>query len=94
MLLHWGAQHIFRCLPEEFQGRLRKIRCNEYYDATPGVDDFLPCYNGETGELLYRIHADKPVRVSRKKMRELLREGIDVHVRITTKTKQPGCVLG
>jgi hypothetical protein len=94
MLLHWGAQHIFRCLPEEFQGRLRKIRCNEYYDATPGVDDFLPCYNGKTGELLYRIHADNPVRVSRKKMRELLREGIDVHVRITTKMKQPGCVLG
>ena len=83
MLLHWGARHILQCLPEELQGRLREIRCNEYYDAAPGVDDFLPCYNGETGELLYRIHADDPVRVSRKKMRELFREGIDVHVSFT-----------
>lgn len=94
MLLHWGTQHIFRCLPEELHGRLRKIRCNEYYDATPGVDDFLPCYNGKTGELLFRIHADNPVRVSRKKMRELFCEGIDVHVSTTTRTKWRGRVLG
>ena len=89
MLLHWGAQHILQCLPEELQGQLRKVRCNEYYDATPGVDDFIPCYNGKTGELLYRVHADNPVRVSRKKVRELFREGIDVHVRTNRMEGRP-----
>jgi len=84
MSLHWGAQHVFGCLPQELQKRLRHIRCNEYYDSTPGKDDFIPCYNGKTGELLFSIHADNPVRVSRKKMWELFCEGIDVQVRAIT----------
>ena len=90
MLLHWGAQHIFGCLPQELQGRLREIRCNEYYDATPGVDDFIPCYNGKTGELLYRVSADNPVRVSRKKMRGLFSEGVDVQVSATARSNSVG----
>lgn len=83
MLLHWGTQHILACLPEELHGRLQEARCNKYLDFTPGENDFLPCYNGETGELLYRIHSDNPVRVSRRKMRNLFKEGINIQVRYT-----------
>jgi hypothetical protein len=38
----------------------------------------LPIYNGKTGDLILEMGAEKPMRVSRKKMRNLFCEGIDV----------------
>ncbi|KAK7712577.1 hypothetical protein SLS64_004961 [Diaporthe eres] len=43
-------------------------------DATSG----LPVHNGKTGELILEMAGEKPMRVSRKKMRNLFMEGIDV----------------
>lgn len=43
-------------------------------DAVTG----LPIHNGKTGELLMEMKAEKPCRVSRKKLRNLFAEGLDI----------------
>lgn len=81
MTLHWGAEFVLRKLPQELQAKLRSIRCNPFHDTTPGKDDFLPICNGITGDVMLKMHADSPVRVSRGKMRTLFSEGLDIQVR-------------
>lgn len=49
----------------------------EYTTQDP---DWLPIVNLQTGELLKRLEMPKTIRVSRKKMRALLAEGIEVNV--------------
>jgi 2-polyprenyl-6-methoxyphenol hydroxylase-like FAD-dependent oxidoreductase len=76
MTLHWGQSHIAACLPEYLLARFNEAYAdpNQSPDATTG----LPIFNGKTGELLMEMGADRPVRVSRKKMRTLFKEGLDV----------------
>jgi hypothetical protein len=76
MTLHWGSSHIASCLPESLVARFNQA----YADPTQSPDAVtgLPIYNGATGELIMEMGADKPCRVSRKKMRNLFAEGIDV----------------
>ncbi|KAH7069994.1 hypothetical protein BKA63DRAFT_92978 [Paraphoma chrysanthemicola] len=76
MTLHWGSSHIQSCLPPHLASRFHEA----YADPTqsPGATTGLPVYNGKTGELIMEIGAEKPCRVSRKKMRNLFAEGIDV----------------
>jgi 2-polyprenyl-6-methoxyphenol hydroxylase-like FAD-dependent oxidoreductase len=76
MTLHWGSSHISSCLPEPLAARFNEA----YADPTQSPDAVtgLPIYNGKTGELLMEMGADKPCRVSRKKMRNLFAEGLDV----------------
>lgn len=76
MTLHWGATHIASCLPEDLAARFHEA----YADPSlkPDAVTGLPIYNGKTGELLMNMAAEQPVRVSRKKMRNLFSEGIDV----------------
>lgn len=76
MTLHWGSNHIASCLPEELLVRFHE----SYADPTLSVDAVsgLPIYNGKTGEMIMNMAAEKPMRVSRKKMRNLFSEGIDV----------------
>jgi 2-polyprenyl-6-methoxyphenol hydroxylase-like FAD-dependent oxidoreductase len=38
----------------------------------------LPIHNGKTGELLMEMKAEKPCRVSRRKLRKLFAEGIEI----------------
>jgi hypothetical protein len=76
MTLHWGSSHISSCMPEHLVARFNEAYAdpNQSPDAVTG----LPIYNGKTGELLMEMGADKPCRVSRKKMRNLFAEGLDV----------------
>lgn len=76
MTLHWGSSHIASCLPEHLVARFNEA----YADPTQSPDAVtgLPIYNGATGELIMEMGADKPCRVSRRKMRNLFAEGIDV----------------
>ena len=76
MTLHWGSSHIASCLPEDLTARFHEA----YADPSlkPDAVTGLPIHNGKTGDLIMEMGADKPVRVSRKKMRNLFSEGIDV----------------
>ncbi|KAK7728370.1 hypothetical protein SLS63_006599 [Diaporthe eres] len=76
MTLHWGSTHIDKCLPPELSARFSEAYADPSLslDATSG----LPVHNGKTGELILEMAGEKPMRVSRKKMRNLFMEGIDV----------------
>lgn len=76
MTLHWGSTHVNNCLPPELSARFSEAYADPSLslDATTG----LPVHNGKTGELILEMVGEKPMRVSRKKMRNLFMEGIDV----------------
>lgn len=76
MTLHWGSSHIASCLPDELTARFNET----YADPSlkPDAVTGLPIHNGKTGDLIMEMGAEKPMRVSRKKMRNLFSEGIDV----------------
>ncbi|KAF2621178.1 FAD/NAD(P)-binding domain-containing protein [Macroventuria anomochaeta] len=76
MTLHWGASHIASCLPEDLAARFHEAYADP--SLTPDAVTGLPIHNGKTGDLILEMGADQPVRVSRKKMRNLFSEGIDV----------------
>jgi 2-polyprenyl-6-methoxyphenol hydroxylase-like FAD-dependent oxidoreductase len=76
MTLHWGTSHVAACLPPHLVARFHEAYADpgQIPDAVTG----LPVYNGQTGELVVNMAAEKPVRVSRRKMRGLFGEGLDV----------------
>ena len=79
MTLHWGKDHLAECLPQPLIDRLQSIRADQYFVPSPDQSD-IPMYNGKTGDLLTKLKADNPVRVSRRKMRVLFAEGLDIQV--------------
>ncbi|KAF1850080.1 FAD/NAD(P)-binding domain-containing protein [Cucurbitaria berberidis CBS 394.84] len=76
MTLHWGSTHIASCLPPELVERFHEAYADP--SQAPDAATGLPIRNGKTGELIMEMKAEKPYRVSRKKMRNLFKEGIDV----------------
>ena len=80
MTLHWGWDHLYKYLPSHLREKIRGTYCNPHRDIVPGVEDHLPVSNGKTGEIMVKWPADNPIRVSRRKLRELFAEGLDVQV--------------
>ncbi|KAK3655385.1 hypothetical protein LTR22_010270 [Elasticomyces elasticus] len=77
MTLHWGSEAVAKVLPLELRNRIHEACCDSYY--TPSEDDAeLVHYAGHTGEPFLRTPAANAKSVSRRKMRTLFSEGIDV----------------
>lgn len=53
------------------------ICCDPFYGDK---DLTLPHYNAKTGEKLFDMPGDEPRRISRRKLRNFLSQGVDVHV--------------
>jgi len=78
MTLHWGASYISKCIPPELRPQLNKgICCDPFYGEK---DLTLPHYNAKTGEKLFDMPGEEPRRISRKKLRNFLSQGISVEV--------------
>jgi hypothetical protein len=78
MTLHWGASFISKCIPPELLPKLNEgICCDPFYGEK---DLTLPHYNAKTGEKLFDMPGEEPRRISRKKLRNFLSQGIDVNV--------------
>ena len=79
MLLHWGAQYLLSNLPADMQARISEPEVDNFYNWSGG-GPFVHM-NGKTGEIILRVSGDDPVvRVSRKKLRKFLSEGLDIRV--------------
>lgn len=78
MSLHWGAEFLSKALPPELQARLPEIDTDPHHDTTkdPG---FIQC-NGETAEMILMMKGMLPRRVSRRKLKALMSEGLDIQV--------------
>ncbi|KAF2025085.1 FAD/NAD(P)-binding domain-containing protein [Setomelanomma holmii] len=88
MTLHWGSSHIQSCLPDDLVARFSEAYADPAQD--PNATTGLPIYNGKTGEIIMEMAADKPCRVSRKKMRNLFSEGLDVQYGKELKSAEVG----
>ncbi|CAN9465768.1 unnamed protein product [Alternaria alternata] len=91
MTLHWGSSHIASCLPIELANRIHEAFADPTQDQASATG--LSVFNGETGERIFEIAADKPCRVSRRKMRNLFSEGLDVRVTFEDGSTATGHVL-
>ncbi|KAL9107742.1 MAG: hypothetical protein Q9227_007364 [Pyrenula ochraceoflavens] len=78
MTMHHNSTAIRDCLPDELLHRLPETWCDPQLKLTGGWEDYVPHYNGKTGELLFRVPAANPVRVSRRKLKTLMAEGVNV----------------
>jgi 2-polyprenyl-6-methoxyphenol hydroxylase-like FAD-dependent oxidoreductase len=88
-LVNQGNAYIKTCLPPDLQENLNDgICCDPYYK---NKDHSLPHYNGQTGEKLFDMHGDEPRRISRKKLRNYLSQGLDVQYgkKISTISRGP-----
>lgn len=79
MAIHWSLPLLENLLPDGLRHRLKEIQADPSYD--PPDDEVLKIYNGLNGELLTELHMPKVMRVSRRKTRAFLCQGIEVHVR-------------
>lgn len=78
MLLHWGKEFLMKTLPADLQGRFDEALVDPRYDGSQGI----PHVNAATGEVLARIAMPGMVRVSRKKLRELLTSNRDLNISV------------
>jgi len=79
MAIHWSLPQLEALLPSELRARLKEAQNDPFWDAPE--EDFFKLYNGLDGTVLKALPIPKTIRVSRRKMRALFSEGIDVQVR-------------
>jgi len=78
MSLHWGGEFLPTVLPPKLRDRLEEINTDPEHDFA-SEEGFVQC-NGLTGEVVMVMPGMMPRRVSRRKLRGLLSEGLDVEV--------------
>ena len=78
MSMDWGGDILAKTLPVELRDRLTEIEYDPYYDSSRDTG-FVQC-NGKTGEVILNMPGKAPRRVSRRKLRKLLAEDLDIKV--------------
>jgi len=76
MTLHWGMGPLSSILSQSRLNRLNTVFADP--NCPPGATRGLSCFNGQTGELLFVGDTDKPVRVSRRKLKNFLAEDLTI----------------
>jgi hypothetical protein len=79
MGIHWSLPQLEALLPSELRARLKEAQNDPFWGAPE--EDFFKLYNGLDGTILKALPIPKTIKVSRRKMRALCSEGIDVQVR-------------
>ncbi|PMD29619.1 FAD/NAD(P)-binding domain-containing protein [Hyaloscypha variabilis F] len=74
--IHWSIPILENLLPTDLAARLSEAETNPGFVA--GLDHTIQLYNSQTGEVLKTIPTPKLRRVSRKKLRALCMEGVEV----------------
>ncbi|KUJ18814.1 FAD/NAD(P)-binding domain-containing protein [Mollisia scopiformis] len=74
--VHNADQDLRSLLPSNLYSRLREAYSDPHHVA--GTQEKTPMYNSATGELLHAIPRPDTINVSRKRLRRLCSEGIDV----------------
>jgi flavin-dependent dehydrogenase len=77
MLVHWAMPVFAKLVPKHILANLSEALCNPYLDFNSEVES-LPCYNGITGNLLFSSPTPGARRVSRRLLRRLLAQGVDI----------------
>jgi hypothetical protein len=78
MGIHWSLPQLESLLPPDLKGRLKEAQNDPFLDAPD--QDVMKVYNGLDGSLLKALPLPRTIRVSRRKLRTLCSQGIDVKV--------------
>ena len=92
MSLHWGGEFLNTVLPPHLRDRLEEINTDPRHDFASD-EGFVQC-DGLTGEVLMVMPGVMPRRVSRRKLRGLLGEGLEIEVRCTRNMTVPEILWG
>lgn len=79
MSLHWGGEFLSTVLPLHLRPRLDEINTDPEHDFS-SEKGFVQC-NGETGDVILVMPGTMPRRVSRRKLRALMSEGLNIEVK-------------
>jgi 2-polyprenyl-6-methoxyphenol hydroxylase-like FAD-dependent oxidoreductase len=66
-----------KLLPEAIVNKLPAANCNPYLEFTEDVET-VPAYNAITGDIIFKLPNPGGRRISRKRLRQVLVEGLDV----------------
>lgn len=75
--IYWAQAPLDECLPDDLSRLVESVQVDS---RTPAADDFLPIYNGQSGELMKKIPAPYNIRLQRRKFLKLISTGIDIRV--------------
>jgi 2-polyprenyl-6-methoxyphenol hydroxylase-like FAD-dependent oxidoreductase len=78
MSIHWSRPLLEHLLPEELLARLKEAAVDPSFDSTAEGGYTVPFYNGKTGEHIISMPMKNAIRVSRRKMRSLCSESLDI----------------
>lgn len=78
MSIHWSRPLLEQLLPEDILARLREAAVDPSFDSSEAGGYLVPFYNGKTGEHIIDMPMKNAIRVSRRKMRKLCSEGLDI----------------
>jgi hypothetical protein len=78
MSIHWSRPLLEHLLPEELLARLKEAAVDLSFDSSAEGGYSVPFYNGKTGEHIISMPMKNAIRVSRRKMRSLCSEGLDI----------------
>src|SRR5438045_1484537 len=78
MGIHWSLPLLEALLPRDLALRLKEAQNDSFWEAPE--HDTLNVYSGLDGKVLKALPLSRIIRVSRRKMRALCSEGIDVKV--------------
>jgi hypothetical protein len=78
MSIHWSHSLLKELLPDDLLDRIREAQVDPTYDISNTKGYAVPFYNGKTGEHIADIPIVNAIRVSRRKMRSLCAESINI----------------
>lgn len=82
MSIHWSRAMLETLLPPALLARIPEAQVDPSFDSSKAEGYTVPFYNGKTGDHIVELPMKNCVRVSRRKMRSLCSEGVDVKVRL------------
>ena len=80
MSIHWSRPLLKTLLPDDLLAKMREAQVDPSYDPSNPAGYAVPFYNGKTGDHIMDIPMTNAIRVSRRKMRALCSEGIEIQV--------------
>lgn len=80
MSIHWSRVMLDALLPADLLARIPEAQVDPSFNSTNAEGYTVPFYNGKTGDHIVELPMKNSVRVSRRKMRALCSEGIDIQV--------------
>lgn len=75
--IYWAQAPLDECLPEHLS---RLVESAQVGSRAPSAADFLPIYNGQSGELMKKVPAPYNIRLHRGRFLRLISTGIDIRV--------------